>query len=152
VVGEKPKKPAPPSSGGTPSGGGAGGSAAPTGASPEGQAASGPASTVEKPRPPGQGRHGADVYRAAQTVTCRHEELAEGERCPACGRGRWYRLPPGGELRLDGHALLAAVRSEVEKFRCSACGQLFTAALPAVAGEERYRTRARAVLALARYY
>ena len=48
-----------------------------------------------------------------------------GERCPACGRGRLYRLPPGVEMRLDGNALLSAVRYELEKLRCSACGQIF---------------------------
>jgi len=105
-----------------------------------------------KPRPPGHGRQGAEVYRAAQTVACRHEELAVGERCPACGRGTLYRLPPGIEMRLDGNALLSAVRYELEKLRCSACGQIFTAAVPAAAGEEKYSARARAVLALARYY
>jgi transposase len=92
------------------------------------------------------------VYRAAETVECRHEELAVGERCPACGRGRLYQLPPGVEMRLDGNALLSAVRYELEKLRCSACGQLFTAAVPAAAGTEKYTARARAVLALARYY
>ena len=75
-----------------------------------------------------------------------------GERCPACGRGRLYRLPPGIEMRLDGNALLSAVRYELEKLRCSACGQIFTASVPAAAGAEKYRARARAVLALARYY
>jgi len=55
-------------------------------------------------------------------------------------------------MRLDGDALLSAVRYELEKFRCSACGQIFTAAVPAAAGSEKYTTRARAVLALARYY
>jgi transposase len=75
-----------------------------------------------------------------------------GERCPACGRGNLYRLPPGVEMRLNGNALLSAVRYELEKLRCSACGQIFTAAVPAVAGAEEYTTRARAVLALARYY
>jgi transposase len=73
-----------------------------------------------------------------------------GERCPGCGRGRWYRVPPGIEMRLDGHALLSAVRSELEKLRCAACGQIFTAALPAEAGEEKYRARGRAVVALGR--
>ena len=92
------------------------------------------------------------MYRAAQTVECRHEELAVGERCPACGRGRLYRLPPGIEMRLDGNALLSAVRYELEKLRCSACGQIFTASVPAAAGTEKYSARARAVLALARYY
>jgi transposase len=55
-------------------------------------------------------------------------------------------------MRLDGNALLSAVRYEVEKLRCSACGQLFTASVPAEAGLEKYTPRARAVLALARYY
>ena len=92
------------------------------------------------------------MYRAAQTVECCHDELAVGERCPACGRGRLYRLPPGVEMRLDGNALLSAVRYELEKLRCSACGQIFTASLPVAAGVEKYSARARAVLALARYY
>jgi hypothetical protein len=55
-------------------------------------------------------------------------------------------------MRLDGNALLSAVRYEVEKFRCSACGQIFTAPVPVEAGGEKYSARARAVLALARYY
>ena len=95
---------------------------------------------------------GAEVYRAAQMVACRHEELAVGERCPACGRGRLYQLPPGVEMRLDGNALLSALRYELEKLRCSACGQIFTASVPVAAGTEKYTPRARAVLALARYY
>ena len=55
-------------------------------------------------------------------------------------------------MRLDGNALLSAVRYELEKLRCSACGQIFTASVPAAAGAEKYSARARAVLALARYY
>jgi hypothetical protein len=55
-------------------------------------------------------------------------------------------------MRLDGNALLSAVRYELEKLRCSACGQIFTASVPAAAGPEKYSARARAVVALARYY
>jgi len=55
-------------------------------------------------------------------------------------------------MRLDGNALLSAVRYELEKLRCSACGQIFTASVPAATGTEKYSARARAVLALARYY
>jgi transposase len=106
----------------------------------------------QKPPPPGHGRHGADVYRAVTRVECRHEELAVGARCPACGRGTLYRLPPGVEMRLDGNALLSAVRYELEKLRCSACGQVFTASVPPTAGTEKYTARARAIVALARYY
>jgi transposase len=149
VFGEKPK---PPSSGGTPGGGSPGGSATKTEEAQEVPGSVPAVASTEKPRPPGHGRQGADVYRAVTRVECRHEELAEGERCPACGRGRLYRLPPGVEMRLDGNALLSAVRYELEKLRCSACGQIFTAAVPAGAGTEKYSARARAVLALARYY
>jgi hypothetical protein len=152
VFGEKPKKPKPPSAGGTAGGGSPDARETATSAAPG--ASSAPASSSPEPKtpPPGHGRHGADVYRAAQTVPCRHEELAVGERCPACGRGSLYRLPPGVEMRLDGNALLSAVRYELEKLRCSACGQVFTASVPVGAGPKKYTARARTVLALARYY
>jgi transposase len=151
VFGETPKPPKPPAAGGTGGGGSAGEDETSISASQGVQLSTSTSSPKKKP-PPGHGRHGAEVYRAAQTVACRHEELAVGERCPACGRGRLYQLPPGVEMRLDGNALLSAVRYELEKLRCSACGQIFTASVPAAAGTEKYTARARAVLALARYY
>ena len=147
VFGEKPKKRPPPESGGHTDGSGG------SGTEPQGRReAAGREPAEERPQRPGHGRQGADVYQAVTRVECRHEDLAVGERCPACGRGRLYRLPSGIEMRLDGNALLSAVRYEVEKLRCSACGQVFTAPLPARAGPEKYTARARAVLALARYY
>jgi transposase len=101
---------------------------------------------------PGHGRQGAAAYPGAERVTCRHETLAVGERCPVCGQGRLYRLAPGVAIRIDGNALLSAIRYELEKLRCSACGHVFTASLPEAAGEEKYSPRARAVLAVSRYY
>jgi hypothetical protein len=110
VVGEKPKKPNPPSSGGAAGSGSAGErETATSGSQDMSSSASLPSPEQKAPRP-GHGRHGAEGYRAAQTVECRHAELAVGERWPACGRGRLYRLPPGGEMRLDGNARLSAVR------------------------------------------
>jgi transposase len=109
-----------------------------------------PPSTAK--RHPGHGRRGADTYRGAAHVECRHETLVAGERCPVCGRGRLYRVAPGVDIRLDGHALLSAVRYVLEKFRCSACGQVFTAAAPPEVGTDKYSARARAVLVLGRYY
>jgi transposase len=99
----------------------------------------------------GHGRWGAEAYPGAEEVVCRHDALAGGQRCPACGRGTLYPLPAGIEIRIDGNALLTAVRYELEKLRCSACGQVFTAPLPAHAGEEKYTARAGAVLALSGY-
>ena len=100
----------------------------------------------------GTGRLGADAYVGAERVECRHEELAAGQRCPACGQGTLYDLPPGVKIRIDGHALLSAMRYELHKLRCSACGKIFTAPLPSEAGAEKYSPRARAVLVVGRYY
>jgi rRNA maturation protein Nop10 len=98
----------------------------------------------------GHGRRGADAYPGADRVVCRHETLAAGQRCPACGRGTLYPLPAGVEIRIDGNAPLSAVCYALEKLRCSACGGVFTA--PAPAGAEQYSPRAKAVIALGRYY
>ena len=100
---------------------------------------------------PGTGRLGAEAYTGAECVECRHEELAVGQRCPVCGQGTLYALPPGVEIRIDGQALLNAIRYQVDKLRCSACGQIFTARMPEEAGEDKDSPRARAVLAVGRY-
>jgi hypothetical protein len=103
-------------------------------------------------RRPGHGRRGVQAYSGAPRVECRHETLAVGQRWPACGRGRLYPVPPGAALRIDGNALLSASCYVLEKLRCSACGQVFTATLPQEAGEEKYSSRARAVVTVGRYY
>src|SRR5216683_858328 len=123
-------------------------------AQPKGRPAS---ESAAKPKPQGghragTGRLGADAYGGAERTECRHEDLAVGQRCPVCGQGTLYELPPGVEIRIDGHALLSALRYELQKLRCSACGQMFTAPLPHEAGEEKYSPRARAVLVVGRYY
>jgi hypothetical protein len=101
---------------------------------------------------PGTGRLGAAAYVGAERIECRHEELAVGQRCPVCGQGSLYPLPAGVEIRIDGNALLSALRYELEKLRGSACGELFTAGLPAGVGKEKYSAHARAALAVSRYY
>lgn len=100
----------------------------------------------------GTGRLGAAAYVGAKRTECRHEELAVGQTCPVCGQGTLYELPPGSEIRIDGHALLSAMHYELQKLRCSACGEIFTASLPSCVGEEKYSARARAVLVVSRYY
>lgn len=114
------------------------------------------ASAAETNKPPGghrpgTGRLGAEAYKGAERAECRHEELAVGQRCPVCGHGTLYALPPGVEIRVDGQALLSAIRYELEKLRCSACGQIFTAGLPEGASATKYSPQARAVLAVGRY-
>jgi hypothetical protein len=101
---------------------------------------------------PGHGRLGADAYVGAERVECRHEDLAPGDRCPLCGHGTLYQLPPSRPIRIDGHAVLSAIRYELERLRCSACGEVFTAKAPAEAGESKYNTRARAAIVMNRYF
>jgi hypothetical protein len=100
----------------------------------------------------GTGRLEADAYVGAERVECRHDDLAAGQRCPVCGQGSLYDLPPGVEIRIDGHALLSAIRYELHKLRCSACGAIFTAPLPDGVGKTKYSPRARAALVVSRYY
>ena len=100
---------------------------------------------------PGTGGLGTAAYSGAPRVECRHDELAVGQRCPVCGQGNLSALPAGVERRIDGNALRSAVRYALEKLRCSACGAIFTAGLPAGVGDEKYRPQARAVLAVSRY-
>jgi len=140
-----------------PTGGGSSGSA-PADGVVDGSAAPAATAPSEAPAPDrpgrrqGHGRHRAAVYTGAQRVVCRHETLAAGQSCPACGRGTLYPLPSGVEIRIDGNALLSAIRYELEKLRCSACGEVFTAPLPTPVGAEKYSPQARAVIALGRYY
>ncbi len=117
--------------------------------------ATAPSETPAPDRPErrqGHGRRSAAVYTGAERVVCRHETLAAGQSCPACGRGTLYPRPAGVEIRIDGNALLSAVRYELEKLRCSACGEVFTAPMRAEVGADKYSARARAVIALGRYY
>jgi hypothetical protein len=86
---------------------------------------------------PGTGCLGAAASAGATRVECRHAELAVGQRGPVCGQGPLSALPAGVAVRIDGHALLSAMRYELEKLRCSACGAILTAGLPDGVGEEQ---------------
>jgi transposase len=100
----------------------------------------------------GHGRLGADAYVGAKRVECRHEQLAPGDRCPLCGHGTLYQLPPSRPIRIDGHAALSAIHYELERLRCSACGEVFVAKMPAEAGESKYNAPARAAIVMNRYF
>jgi hypothetical protein len=69
---------------------------------------------------------------------------------------RWARavvsLTPGRRDATDGHARLSAVRYELGSCGVRPVGRSLTASVPVVAGTDKYTARARAVLALARYY
>ncbi len=96
---------------------------------------------VEKPAPEdmrpeadraaGHGRNGAAAYHGADRVRVAHPKLAHGDRCPECTRGNVYtQKEPRALVRVVGRAPLATTVYELERLRCNACGQVFTAEEP----------------------
>ena len=58
---------------------------------------------------------------------------------------------PATLVRIIGQAPLAATVFEMERLRCNACGEIFTADEPDEAGAEKYDARAVAMVALLKY-
>ena len=102
--------------------------------------------------PPGHGRNGADAYRGAEKMEIAHAQLAHGDRCPDCARGNVYtQKEPKSLVRIVGQAPLAATVYELERLRCNACGQIFTAEEPEGVGPEKYDETAAAMIAQLKY-
>src|SRR5664280_1343800 len=101
----------------------------------------------------GHGRNGAAAYRGARKVAVPHASLNAGDPCPdARCRGKVYpQRDPGVLVRIKGQAPIAATVYELEKLRCNLCGDVFTAAAPEEAGEEKYDETAASMIALLLY-
>ncbi len=100
----------------------------------------------------GHGRNGADAYHGAERVRVRHDSLSHGDRCPECQRGNVYvQRDPRPLIRVTGMAPLSAKVYELERLRCGACGQVFTAKSPAGVGEEKYDESVPAMVAMLKY-
>jgi transposase len=100
----------------------------------------------------GHGRNGADAYHGAERVTVRHDSLSHGDRCPECQRGNVYvQRDPRPLIRVTGMAPLSAKVYEIERLRCGACGEMFTAKSPAGVGEEKYDESVPAMVAMLKY-
>ncbi len=125
--------------------------AADTPSAPPGDAEA-PSGKPDKPPPPGHGRLGAADYPGAEVEFCAHDDLAPGDQCPACGRGKLYPMPPLVRLRFTGQPLVAVTRYDLERLRCNACGGLFVAHLPPGATTERYDISLKVMLAVAHYH
>jgi transposase len=105
-----------------------------------------------KGKAPGHGRNGAAAYRGARKVEVPHASLKAGDPCPDCQRGKVYpQRDPGVLVRIKGQAPIAATVYELEKLRCNLCGDVFTAAAPEEAGQEKYDETAASMIAMLRY-
>jgi hypothetical protein len=121
--------------------------------SPESGNASEP---IDADRPPskGHGRNGAKDYVGATRTQVAHETLRAGERCPACKKGKLYKLAePKVIVRVTGGPPLHAHVWEMERLRCNLCSEIFTAKTPGgVDGDdEKYDATAASMIGLLRY-
>jgi transposase len=106
----------------------------------------------DPPPPPGHGRNGAEAFSGAHRVEIKHQTLAHGDRCPECGQGNVYGQRESKVLvRVTGQAPLAATVYSLERLRCGACGQVFTAQEPEGVGEDKYDESAAAMIAQLKY-
>src|SRR4051812_30458095 len=104
------------------------------------------------PPPAGHGRNRATAFTGARTVEIRHPDLKHGERCPECRQGNVYaQREPKVLVRIVGQAPLAATVYSLERLRCGACGQVFTAEEPEGVGPEKYDETAAAMIAQLKY-
>ena len=100
----------------------------------------------------GHGRNGAEAFSGAQKVDITHQKLKHGDRCPECGKGNVYgQKEPKVLVRIVGQAPLAATVYSLERLRCGACGQVFTAQEPEGVGPEKYDETAAAMIAQLKY-
>ena len=103
-------------------------------------------------RKPGHGRNGAEAFDGARKIPIAHQNLKHGERCPDCGKGNVYgQKEPKVLVRIVGQAPLAATVYSLERLRCGACGQVFTAQEPEGVGPEKYDETAGAMIAQLKY-
>jgi len=107
---------------------------------------------ADKSKAAGHGRNGAEAFRGAGKVEVPHQELKSGDRCPDCTRGNVYeQKEPKVLVRIIGQAPLAATVYELQRLRCNACGQMFTAQEPEGIGSEKYDETAAAMIAQLKY-
>src|SRR5450432_3115707 len=102
--------------------------------------------------PAGHGRNAASAFTGAEKVSVQHAQLKPGDPCPECREGKVYRQKePATLIRIVGQAPLKATVFEMERLRCNACCQIFTAEEPANVGTDKYDTTAVAMIALLKY-
>lgn len=100
----------------------------------------------------GHGRNSAADYKGARKVVIRNAKLTCGDTCPECARGKLYpQRQPKTLVRVVGQPPLEATVFEMERLRCNACGQVFTAEEPKDAGADKYDASAVAMVTQLKY-
>ena len=100
----------------------------------------------------GHGRIGAAAYPHARCVHVEHDRMHVGDTCPGCSRGTLYLLrEPQRIVRIVGQPPLVAHAWDIDRLRCSGCGNVFSAPAPPEALKPKYDETAVAMMALLRY-
>ncbi len=99
----------------------------------------------------GHGKNGVSVYTGAERKAISHPFLQASSKCPECPAGCLYKLKPSVILRITGNAPLSSTIYEMERYRCSSCGAIFTAPIPPEAGTEKYDAASCANVCLLKY-
>jgi transposase len=101
---------------------------------------------------PGHGRNGAAAFVSSRKIAIVHAKLKHGDRCPECEKGNVYgQKEPKVLVRIVGQTPLAATVYSLERLRCGACGQVYTAQEPEGVGPEKYDETAAAMIAQLKY-
>ena len=103
-------------------------------------------------KPKGHGHRPSTDYSEAEMIEIVHQALRKGDTCPHCLKGKLFHLKPGIVIRIVGQPWLKVEVYRPEKFRCSLCGNVFTAKLPTeVVTGSRADISAKAIVTLLKY-
>jgi len=106
----------------------------------------------KKEKKKGHGRNAVTQYTSAKKVTASHKTLKPRSQCPACLKGKVYKMKaPQQIVHITGNTPLAATVYKMQRLRCNLCGEIFAADHPECVGEEKYDPASKAVIALLRY-
>jgi hypothetical protein len=101
---------------------------------------------------PGHGRRSAAAYTGAEKKQVKHPALQHGDCCPGCVNGKVYSLRiPKTLVRVTGMAPIGATVWELERVRCSTCGEVYKAEAPEEVGDRKYDETVSSMVALLRY-
>ena len=83
--------------------------------------------------------------------------LNKGDRCPSCETGTLSKYEPANLLRITGCSPYTALNHVLERLRCNACGDYFTAPAPDDVlkdggANQKYGYTARAAMSIGKYF
>ncbi|MBM4118932.1 IS66 family transposase [bacterium] len=96
-----------------------------------------------KPKRKGHGKNPTSRYPGATKNSIQHPTLHAGDRCPGCERGTLGKRAPLTLIRLRGQAPVVGQQDEYERFRCSTCGEVFTACAAGSTGKQPRAAKAK---------